>query len=134
MSPKLLDSSIEEKEEFLAVTQAARKDYGILESSFENKYCGSSFSVIFLHFLPGNEFLLKRSIEVILEKGKEGGYFIVSNLIFNKYGLGETKEQALNALIDNILDDYDFLRTSSPGKLTEDAKDQLKLYREFIKE
>ena len=72
---------------------------------------------------------LKVRVEVEIDSDS----FVIWNDEFNKFGIGSTKEEAIEDFEHNMVTDYLVLNESNPEELSEDAKELLQLYRSSIK-
>ena len=96
------------------------------------KYRTESKSLIHLPFFTSYSYTLKKPLPIVIERGINPDIFLIGNEELNKYGVGLSKEEALKEFEDFIITDYRTLRESSPGELTEDAKELLVLYDSYI--
>lgn len=123
----------EEKKEFFVLANEAIKKLEISRSVFEDIYY-RPVAILRLHFLVHYDLELKKPIKVIIERGKYSNSFIVSNEEVNKYGIGSSKEEALDDFESNLVEDYLMLKNLSEDELTEDAKELLSLYESYFEE
>jgi len=120
-------------EEFYGLSVEALKKYGIDEAYFEDQiYNRPSFEFL-LHFLPHYPYEIMIPLKVLVEVGRDSSCFIIWHEGFNKFGIGATKEEAIEDFEHNVVTDYLILNDSDPGELSEDAKELLQLYRSTIK-
>jgi len=98
----------------------------------DKKYRTASKSLIHLLFFTSYNYTLKKPLPIVIERGINPDIFLIGNEELNKYGVGLSKEKAIKEFEDFIIADYRTLRESSPGELTEDAKELLILYDSYI--
>lgn len=121
------------RDEFYEQSANAVKRYDIAEAYFENQaYNKPSFELL-LHFLPHYPYEIMIPLKVIVEIGRDTGCFVIWHEEFNKFGIGSTKEEAIEDFEHNVVTDYLILNESKPEELSEDAKGLLQLYRSSIK-
>ena len=72
-------------------------------------------------------------MKVFVEIGRDTGCYIIWHEEFNKFGIGLTKEEAIEDFEHNVVTDYLILNESNPEELSEDAKELLQLYKSSIK-
>lgn len=120
------------REEFYKQSAEAGKKYEIEEGYFESQIYNKPSFEFLLHFLPHYPYEIKIPLKVSIEIGKDMGCFVVWHEGFNKFGIGLTKEEAIEDFEHNIITDYLILNESNPKELSEDAKDLLQLYRSSI--
>ena len=131
MSVFTQDPHLQEKQEFFSVTAKIRESLQISPTIFVSAPASSvSVYTSFLSNYP--DLKLHKPIKLVYEKGSESGAFIVGNEEFNKYGIGNTKEEALQDFEANLVTDYFELKESSLDQLTEDAQRLLKIYRGYF--
>ena len=125
------DPDLQEKQEFFSVTAKIRESLEISSTIFVSTP-GSSV-IVYTSFLSNYlDFKLRKPIKLVYEKGSESGAFIVGNEEFNKYGIGNRKEEALQDFEANLVTDYFELKETALDQLTEDAKRLLEIYRGYF--
>lgn len=121
------------RDEFYEQSADAIKRYDIDEAYFEGQvYNRSSFELL-LHFLPHYPYEIIIPLKVFVEIGRDTGCYIIWHEEFNKFGIGSTKEEAIEDFEHNVVTDYLVLNESNPEELSEDAKELLQLYKSSIK-
>ena len=125
------DPDLQEKQDFFSKIAEIRESLQIPQVVFVSSPVSSV--MIYTSFLANySDVKLKKPIKLVYERGSESGAYIVGNDVFNKYGIGDTKEEALKDFEDNLVVDYLELRESSSGRLTEDAKELLEIYQGYF--
>lgn len=125
------DPDLQEKQEFFSEIAKIRESMQISSTIFVT--APVSFIIVYTIFLANYpDVKLKKPIKLVYERGSETGAFIVGNEVFNKYGIGNTKEEALKDFEDNLFTDYLELKESSFEQLTEDAKELLEIYQGYF--
>lgn|SRR3989338_5785218 len=125
------DPDLQEKQEFFSEIAKIREAMQISSTIFVT--APVSFITVHTIFLANYpDVKLKKPIKLIYERGSETGAFIVGNEVFNKYGIGNTKEEALKDFEDNLFTDYLELKESSFEQLTEGAKELLEIYQGYF--
>jgi len=120
-------------DEFDELSIDALKRYDIDEAYFEKQvYNKPSFGFL-LHFLPHYPYEIMIPLKVRVEVEIDSDSFVIWNDEFNKFGIGSTKEEAIEDFEHNMVTDYLVLNESNPEELSEDAKELLRLYRSSIK-
>ena len=120
------------REEFYELSAKAVKENEIDESFFEGRIYNKPAFVFLLHFLPHYPYEIKIPLKIIVEVGRDNGSFLIWNEEFNKFGIGLTKESAIEDFEHSVVTDYLLLNESQPEELTDDAKELLELYRSHI--
>lgn len=128
----ILSGSQNISEEFYELSAEAVKKHEIDEAYFENQIYNKPSFEFLLHFLPHYPYEIRIPLKVIIEVGRDTGCFIVWHEEFNKFGIGLTKEEAIEDFEHNLVTDYLILNHSNPEELSEDAKELLQLYRSSI--
>jgi len=128
----LIFQDLEEKQEFYEQAKKATEQNDISTANFEASFYERATFDLLIHFLPHYPYEIKIPIRISIEKGQTSDCFIVCCEEFNKFGLGHTKEEAIEDLENNIVDDYLILNDTCVDNLTNDAKDLLQKYRAHI--
>lgn len=121
------------RDEFSELSAEAMKRYDIGEAYFESQIYNKPSVELLLHFLPHYPYEILIPLKVLVEVGREANCFIIWHEGFNKFGIGSTKEEAIEDFEHNVVTDYLILNDSSPEELSEDAKELLQLYSSTIK-
>jgi len=122
------------KESFINASYPEEKVLVISRPAYDidEEYRTASKSLIYLPFFTSYNYTLKKPLPIIIERGINPDIFLIGNEELNKYGVGFSKEEALKEFEDFIIADYRTLKESSPGQLSEDAKELLTLYDSYI--
>ena len=126
------DPEVIAKEEFYSQAAAAIKQNEIDDVCFEEDLYNKPVFDFLLHCLPHYPYEIKKTIKVSLERGKDKNCFIIGCEELNKFGIGLTKDEAMEDFEHNVVTDYLLLNDSDPDKLSIDAKQLLNLYRSYI--
>ncbi len=120
------------REEFYKESAIAIKQNGIDDTCFEKGlYSRATFDFL-LHFLPHYPYEIKKPISVSIEKSKDQTCFIIACEEFNKFGIGLTKDEAVEDFEHSVITDYLLLNESDPEELSIGAKQLLESYRTYI--
>lgn len=128
------DLNVIEKEEFYKDAEKSKRDYDIDKTCFEDLLYNKSSFELLLHFLPHYPYEIIKPIKISTEIGKyDTSCYAVWCEDFNKFGIGSTKEEAIEDFEHNVVTDYLLLEESNKNELTEDAITLLNIYRTYIR-
>lgn len=89
-----------------------------------------------LHLFVGIEihnFVFKEAMELMITR--EDGKFVITNLVLDAMGMGDSVNEAINDLIEYMIDQYKLLKKfHDDDRLTQYAKRLFEKYKLYLKE